>query len=87
MEVSVNHHAALRAKQRYQYDLTPDDKLWMLAIIRLGLCKKKKYHVASGRWRCTFEYAGDIWDVVVDKDITELITFLPNRNGKRKARN
>lgn len=87
MTVPVPEHAAKRAKQRYQYDLTADDKLWMLAIIRLGLVSKKKYHVSTDRWKVRLEYAGDVWDVVVDKAMTEIVTFLPNRNGKRKARN
>lgn len=83
---TVPEHAAMRARKRYGIRLTDEARLDILARIRADDVTRKRFLAATSRWEIRMHVAGRPVDLIVDGDITEIITFLPSRKARAKQK-
>lgn len=74
----------MRARKRYGIRLTEDARLEILARIRADDVTRKRFLAATSRWEIRMHVDGRPVDLIVDGDITEIITFLPSRKARAK---
>ncbi len=76
----------MRARKRYGIRLTEEARLEIIARIRSDDVRRKRFLATTSRWEVRMDYQGKPIDLIVDADITEIITFLPSRKARAKAR-
>jgi hypothetical protein len=71
-------HAEIRALRRYGLTLTPEIRASIMDKARNNPIKRV-YRLAARRYICTVAAAGQVLRVVLNQDMTQIVTFLPRK--------